>query len=371
LQILCVIDHFGSGGAQRQMVELACGLKDRGHEVQIFVYYPEFEFFKSRISLSSIPVASVDKRSCTSWGVVFALWSLMRARRFDVVVAYLSTPSIYVELLGLFARNSKIIVSERSSYHYDESRAFSFLSRCLHGLADHIVVNSESHASWLRTRFPWLAKKVSCIYNGLELTRFAVAPRFPSEQRDLKLLAIGRVTQGKNPLTLVRACVAFQRKHGWAPLVSWVGRTDETPAERSYAADVNRLLDEHPPIKERWAWLGEQRDIPSLLADHHAVIHPSFYEGLPNVICESLAAGRPVLISDVCDHSLLVKNGERGFLFDPHDPNTIVTALERITGMTSDDWIRMSTNARAYAESMLTTERMVRQYEQLFKRVLN
>jgi len=51
------------------------------------------------------------------------------------------------------------------------------------------------------------------------------------------------------------------------------------------------------------------------MVEHDAFVHPSFYEGMPNVVCEALAAGLPVLVSDVCDHPLLVEKGVQGFLF--------------------------------------------------------
>ena len=89
------------------------------------------------------------------------------------------------------------------------------------------------------------------------------------------------------------------------------------------AEQVDELIESLPKCGKNWRWLGEESDIPGLLREHHALIHPSLYEGLPNVVCEALAAGMPVLVSNVCDHPLLVADGERGFLFDPADPGSI------------------------------------------------
>jgi glycosyltransferase involved in cell wall biosynthesis len=72
---------------------------------------------------------------------------------------------------------------------------------------------------------------------------------------------------------------------------------------------------------------------------HDALIHPSLYEGLPNAVCEALAAGLPVLISNVCDHPLLVVEGERGFLFDPSDPLSIAMSIERAAALDADSWL--------------------------------
>ena len=45
---------------------------------------------------------------------------------------------------------------------------------------------------------------------------------------------------------------------------------------------------ENPEVNKNWEWLGEQRDVETLLADCDALLHVSLYEGLPNVVCESL-----------------------------------------------------------------------------------
>jgi glycosyltransferase involved in cell wall biosynthesis len=112
--------------------------------------------------------------------------------------------------------------------------------------------------------------------------------------------------------------------------------------------------------------LGEQSDLLCLFRTHDALIHPSLYEGLPNVACEALAAGLPVLISNVCDHPLLVTEGQRGFLFDPSDPQSIAKCIERATELDADGWRILARNAREYAETHLGVDKMVEAYEGLF-----
>jgi len=364
MRVLLVIDHFGSGGAQRQMVELACGLQRRGHRVEMFIYFPEHDFFRSRVDEHHIRVHEYRKGPGFSLGVVTKLVSLLRGGGFDVVVSYLSSANIYAELASMIPNSARLIVSERTSHKDDRSWLGACLRRLLHGVADAVVANSRTQHDWLRRKW-WLREKVSCIYNGLDLDVFRPHEIIPAARRDLRLLAIGRIGPEKNLLNLIAALSLLHGESGYAPQVSWIGPRDDSPAGRAYCRQVDQLLESLPEIHRRWRWLGVRTDIPESLAQHHALIHPSLYEGLPNVLCEALAAGKPALVSNVCDHPWLVADGERGFLFDPLDPRSIASAIGRLAGLDADTWRAFSHNAREYAEANLGVEKMVAAYEAL------
>jgi glycosyltransferase involved in cell wall biosynthesis len=107
-----------------------------------------------------------------------------------------------------------------------------------------------------------------------------------------------------------------------------------------------------------------------LLRGYDALIHPSLYEGLPNAVCEALAAGIPVLASNVCDHPLLVADGSRGYLFDPRDPPGIAAAIAKLAELDSGAWRDLERNAREYASANLGVDKMVESYAALFRSLL-
>ena len=365
MKVLLVIDHLGLGGAQRQMVELACGLATRGHKIELFNYFPQHDRFLSRVRESRVVVHEYRKGAGFSLGVIGAITSLLRHGNFDIIISFLNSPNIYAEIASLASHGARLVVSERSSRQDDRSHLGSGTRRALHALADRVVTNSQTHAAWLRGKW-WLRSKVSCIYNGVDLA--ALAPRgfAAPTSRSLRLLAVGRIGPEKNALNLITALGYFHEAYGYVPEVSWAGRRDASRSGRVYCARVDKLLESLPAISARWHWLGEQSDLLCLFRTHDALIHPSLYEGLPNVACEALAAGLPVLISNVCDHPLLVTEGERGFLFDPSDPQSIAKCIERATELDPDSWLIVARNARKYAETHLGVDKMVEAYEGLF-----
>jgi glycosyltransferase involved in cell wall biosynthesis len=362
LKILLVIDHFGSGGAQRQMVNLALGLRARGHEVQLFIYHPDHGFFRAPIEEAGIPVHEVRKRAGFSFRVLRRLAGLLREEDYDGVISFLDSPNVYAELAGMLSPGTRLIVSERASHRSDRNRVEGLLRRVLHRRAAVVVANSHSHAAWL-ARFPWLRGRTTTIYNG-----YPNAPRAGTAATGgspLRLLVIGRVGPEKNGLRLMEALSLLHERGRTVPLVSWVGKQDGRAAGLAYRRELDRRLELHPEVKANWTWLGERSDIRELLEAHHALIHPSLHEGLPNVVCEAFLAGRPVLASNVCDHPLLVEEGSRGFLFDPEDAHSIADAIERLSALPRERWTELSVNARRYAEANLGIEQMVDAYESL------
>jgi glycosyltransferase involved in cell wall biosynthesis len=365
LKLLFVIDHLGLGGAQRQMVDLACGMSRRGHAVEFFVYHPGHDFFAGRVEAAGVVVHKYQKGRGFALGALRKLAALMRGRDFDVILAFLNSPVIYAELARLVAMKPVLVVSERCSHHDDRSIFAGYGRRLLHQAADCVVTNSQTHAEWLRKKW-WLSGKVAAIYNGFDLESLKTAVTRPLRPGNIRLLAVGRICPQKNLVNLIEGLRVFHLRNGYVPSVSWVGKRDMDADGSRYGDLVQHTLDKYPEIRAAWNWLGEQRDMRPIFAGHDALVHPSRYEGLPNAVCEALAAGMPTLVSDVCDHSLLVADGTRGFLFDPESAESIAAALQKLTRLSQTEWAAFSRDARIYAEEHLDLERMVCAYEALF-----
>ncbi len=363
MKILCVIDSFGSGGAQRQMVNLACGLKSNGHDVELFIYFPQHNFFRPLVDKAGIRVHEVHKGQGFSFEVLWHLTVLLRSKRFDGVISFLNSPNIYCELAKLLSPGCRLVVSERSSFIAEGSPTKSLFRRLLHIKADFVVANSETHSSWLR-RLPWLRKKVHAIYNGYAIPGY-IPTKLPSTNTPFRYLVVGRINSGKNGIGLINALILYRRKNGISPLVSWAGRREPDRTSRAYTEEMERLLAQNPDIAARWSWLGEREDVISLLATYDALLHLSLFEGLPNVVCEAFIAGCPVIASNVCDHSLLVKDNIRGLLCDPLSADSICVTIKKFEALSAVERIQMGLNARCYAEEHLSIDRMVSSYEAL------
>lgn len=347
------------------MVNLATGLKLRGYDIDFFVYYPDKNHFKDQLTQLLIPIYSTAKKDKLGVNVIAGLRKLVISQKYDVVLSFLDTPNFYSEVASLGV-SSKLIVSERRMYPPGRLSNSLYLLQQSHRLADHITVNSHHQRERMLREFPWMDRKITTIYNGLDLSVFAPSTEaHVVDPANRRLLAIGSISRHKNACNLVRAMNVFKETYGWAPHISWVGTRLISGEGVATYDEASRLLQDYG-LTQSWEWLGERHDVPALLATHDALIHPSFEEGLPNVVCEALGCGKPVLIGDVCDHSKLVQDGVSGFLFDPGSPNDISAIVAAFYDLNRDQYASMCRAARQYALNNLSLDFFVDNYEKLF-----
>jgi len=164
----------------------------------------------------------------------------------------------------------------------------------------------------------------------------------------------------KNIPNLVRALGICIQQHAVDVHVSWIGKV-ESKKEMELAMEMLRECQ----FSDRWTWLGERRDITELMNSSDALILPSLWEGLPNVVCEAMACGLPVLSSSASDLSQMIEDGVQGLLFDPNDPQQITQAIWRFASLNEQQRLAMGLAGRRFAENELGLERFVDQYEKL------
>ena len=366
MRLLLVIDHLSSGGAQGQMTMLACELSARGHQVEFFTYHHE-SFHVDRLKQAGIKIHHHPKKSRYSLNVLKRLRQTIRNGHFNVVLSFLTTPNIYSVLARGLGKRPRVVISERSSAENPQSKKATplrkwLINRCYQN-ADHRCVNSYHLRDALMTRYAWSEEQITTIWNGVDTDKF-FAGDLP-DASELKLLAIGRVAAYKNAQCLIRA-MSILRQQGLPFRVSWLARRFPhlTPEEETHKRELDALI-ANLGLVRHWQWLPESKHVVEKLHQHHALVHPSIVEGLPNVVCESLSCGRPVFISNVLDHPRLISEGQNGFLFDPNSPTQLAEKISLFAKFGDLRRQQMSRAARDFAEQQLAKSILVDRYEQL------
>lgn len=369
LKFLFVIDNLSTGGAQRQMVTLALGLFNRGYQVEIFCYAPG-NLLAKPLEEAGIPIHWHLKSSRFSVDVIVNLRKLIDRGRFDLVLAFLTTPNLYAILAGRMLNPHKVpvIVSERFCDLPGSVGTLEKFSRQFYRLATRVVTNSHHQRMNFMNKYPWLKNRVSTIYNGYDLEFFSPAPQEP-DNHPLKLLSIASVSPYKNGLCLVEALHILSRRDGLRPDVDWIGQLVMKGKRLQYLNEMKQAITKYG-LDQQWRWLNQRSDIVEQLHRHDVLVHPSFGEGLPNVVCEALACARPVILSNTLDHARLVEDGKSGFLFDHKNPPDLADKIKTFIELPLKERRRMGQFGRSFAESHFSRERLTDDYEKLFLEVL-
>jgi glycosyltransferase involved in cell wall biosynthesis len=222
---------------------------------------------------------------------------------------------------------------------------------------DRVVCNSRAAAeSLLAAGLP--ASKVEVIPNGLPEVAFADYP--PSIPRQPGILRIGMIARMnsavKNHVPFLRAAAKLSKQ---CPAVEFVlaGDGPLRPELERMAAELG--------IKDKVLFLGERHDIPAILASLDVSVLISSSESLSNVILESMAAGVPVVATNVGGNPELVRDGETGVLVPLGGEPMLVEAIARLV---SDPVSRAEYAARGreFARSQFHIDKVRRRFEQLY-----
>jgi glycosyltransferase involved in cell wall biosynthesis len=118
-------------------------------------------------------------------------------------------------------------------------------------------------------------------------------------------------------------------------------------------------------------WLGYREDIPYLFSKSNIVTLPSFYgEGLPKVLLEAAASGRPVITTDHPGCRDAVEVNKTGLLIPPRNPVGLADAICILLGESSQR-IEMGANGRKMAEEKFDVNKVVAKHISIYKDLMN
>jgi glycosyltransferase involved in cell wall biosynthesis len=353
-----MINSLETGGGERQFVELARSLRADHLQVHLGCLLKKGAFLEGLGELHHFGLG----------GSLYGLQSISSRcrlmsclRKLDVAVAHAF--DFYANLMLIpaarLARIPVVIGSHRQLGDLLTPAQFR-AQLMMFRWCDRVVCNSRAAADrLLKAGLP--ASKVVVVGNALPPDAFAeTSPALARASGILRVGMIARMNASyKNHDVFLRAAAGLSRK---LPNVEFllVGDGPLRPELERKAAELG--------LQGRVQFLGDRRDIASVLASMDVSVVPSASESLSNVMLESMAAAVPVVATDVGGNSELASD-ERGVLVAPNDKEALEAGLERVL---ADPKLRssMSHRAREFAQANFSVERIRGLYCSLYAEVL-
>lgn len=218
--IVCFIDSLTSGGAQKQIVQLAILLSEHKYNVKLVCYWDK-AFFLPVIEQHNIEYICIGGAS-NKYKRLIKVYKYFHAEKPDCVISYLSTPNIIACICKILGCCYNLIVSERNtSQKYDLRTRFRFF--LYHKSANSVISNSRAQWNFIKRNKPHLIEKSYIITNYIDTSYFV--PDVVKSGDVINAIVVGRITEQKNVLRFIeaihRACIS-----GVNIRVKWYGRCD-------------------------------------------------------------------------------------------------------------------------------------------------
>jgi glycosyltransferase involved in cell wall biosynthesis len=328
--LLLLTRALDTGGAQRQLVELAIGLQRARWKVTVATFYPGGAL-ETVLLGAGVPVVSLHKRG--RWDVLGFMWrlvQLIRRERPQFVKGYLVMSNVVLSVIRPVIRDTRVIwgvaASDMDLRYYDLLSKTEFrLSILLSRFAHLIVANSEAGRKYHIAQGYCPARMV-VIPNGIDVEQFRRSDSVRAELRaewkippHVALIGlVGRIDPMKDHANFLRAAAQIARAHPAARFVC-VG-----PGTGSYRDDMLALTDALH-LGGRLTWAGERTDMSRVYNALDLLVSSSRTEGLPNVVAEAMATGVPCVVTDVGDSARIV--GKHGWVCRPGDSDALARAM--------------------------------------------
>lgn len=319
-------------------------------------------------SFAPLPLDRRGRNPLVELAAVFRLWRLLHRVRPDAVLSWTPKPNIYGALAGRVFGVPVIPNVAGLGFAFIGGGWLARVAGSLYRFAFRkcaIVFFQNAHDRDQFVAAGRVREHVARLLpgSGVDLERFRQRP--PRRAGDFVFLFVGRLLADKGLRELVaaaRLCMG-----------------DDAPVRLRIAGFVDQGNPAAIGEDEIRGWQAEgvaeyvgSTDAPEkLIADADCVVLPSYYrEGIPRVLLEAAACGRPVITTDAPGCRDAVIDGETGFLCQPRGVDSLVQAMRKMLTLPPAEREAMGRAGRAFMERSFSEEIVFEAYEKALTDVL-
>lgn len=339
IRVLQFLPNFGLGGTERLTVDLARRLNAARFEVHFGCLRRWGELLPTVIEcgmpITEHQMGSLYSRSAWRERIRFARY--LRRHRIQIVQAYNFHANAFAIPAARVAGVPVIVAAIQDTGGYLNSLQ-QRAQRVVCHLSRRIMVNAGAVRQWLIAD-GFDPDRLVVVHQGVDLSRFRRPRREGRLQRELGLppqtplvAVLARLIRlkGIEHFIAAAALVAAARPEVHFLVIgdNYFKGPDGSPVrDVAYREELERY-GSRLGLDERLIFTGFREDIPEILADIAVSVLPSIGgEGLSNVLLEAMAAGVPVVATNVGGNAEAIQDGATGFVVPPRDPRALAGAI--------------------------------------------
>lgn len=365
-RVTYLVTSSSTGGAQRQVHDLALAMQARGWEVSVVSMLPVEQQFAD-LPAAGVPTTSLGmRRGLADPRALFRLRRILQETRPDVLHAHM----VHANLLARACRplvHVPVLISTMHNQHQG-ARWRHLAYRATDRLTDvttavsTIALDDAAHQGIApRDRLMLLANGIDATaYRADAATRARVRRELGIEDAFL-WLAVGRLVEAKDFPTMIEAMARRRQEQASSRLVI----AGDGPLEAQLRARV-----EAAGLGSWVTLLGLRSDVPALMQAADGFLMSSAWEGLPIVLLEAGASRLPIVATYVGGSADAVLDGVTGHLVAPGDPASLAGAMARVETMPEPERTRMGLASRDRVIARFDMGSVSARWDDLYRRLL-
>lgn len=348
-----LLPNFNPGGAETVMIRIANGLHARNHTINIVVCSDTGDL-RSEISAG---IQVIDLKTLRVRHAALPLLRAIRRERPQAVLSTLGRMNTLLLALKPALGETRIYVREANTPSIDlmsgnHHPALRWLYPRIYPRADKIICQSQAMKRDFVDNLGIADHKLECIYNPAPQIpeRLITESPFPGEER--QIVFCGRLSEQKAPDCALRTFAKITSEFPDARL-NILGDGPMLTSLRDLAASLD--------LEEKVIFWGHRKDRFRFFFFADVTLSTSRWEGLPNVLIESLSCATPVVATRCAGTTEVVENGCNGFLAPIDEVSVLAQKLSDVLRGTHG----ITSASIAASMQKFDQNRIIEQYEHL------
>lgn len=296
-----------------------------------------------------------------------AYWKLLKKEKPDVVLTYTIKPNLYGGLACRMGRVPYLVNVTGLGTAIEKPGILGKILLKFYRIATKkascVFFQNEGNRQFMLDKGIGSGKDRLLPGSGVNLSEHPAMP-YPSEDKGIYFLAVLRIMKDKGVEEYLKAAEKIHEEY--PDTYFYLAGEYEEEERKAFEPRLKELED-----KGVIRYLGHIDNVAEVMAESHVIVHPSYHEGLSNVLLEAAACARPVLASNVPGCRETLQQGLSGLTFSAQNTESLIQTIKTLLSYTESDRREMGLRGREYVENVFDRNKVIDAYFMEIQKAVN
>lgn len=369
IEILYCIEYLGYGGTEKQLYALIERLSKKHFRPHLCCLRKSvigqtrkndaINLFRN-IKCNKIQLDFISFNSYNSLIEIIKLIKFIKKNNIDIIQTYFQDPTIVSVLAAKLCGVRHVVACFRDLAFWRKKTDVRMM-KIIYKLCTAYIANSDAVKAEYTNLCNLNEKKFNVIYNGVDVRNVMTVPKKRSSgSKDVVVGILANLNRKVKRVDIFIRAAAYVKERQKGIKFVVVGDGELKAELISLCAELG--------IREIVDFVGRVKDIPQCLSKVDIGVISSDSEGFSNAILEYMAAGLPVIATDVGGNKEIIEDGVNGFLTTPGDYRSIGKTILQLAN-DKNTYLKVRQTAFERICKNYTIKRLVKRYESYYQKL--